>query len=122
MAANCPLLLVDDDEDIREAVRMMLEDEGYEVIEARDGREALEWLRSHPPPAVMLLDWNMAPMNGAQLVAEVSKEARLAELPIVVLTADTTALRTVQDAHYAGWLKKPFQIDELFDVVRRYCT
>ncbi len=122
MEARRPLLLVDDDDDIREAVRMTLEDEGYEVIEARDGREALDWLRSHAAPSVMLLDWNMAPMNGAQLAAELSKDARLATLPIIVLTADTTALGRVQVPHYAGWLKKPFRVEELIDVVRRYCA
>lgn len=121
MPAKSPLLLIDDDADIREAIRVTLEDDGYDVVEAGDGREALEWLRSHPPPPVVLLDWNMAPMNGPQFMAEVSKEEALASLPIVVLTADTTALQKVKDHHYAGWLKKPFQLDELFAVVRRYC-
>lgn len=122
MAANSPLLLVDDDADIREAIRMTLEDEGYEVVEAGNGHEALEWLRSHPLPTMMLLDWNMAPMNGAEVMAEVSKEPRLAELPIVVLTADITAQQKVQGSRHADWLKKPFHLDELFAVIRRHST
>lgn len=122
MPTKSPLLLVDDDADIREAIRITLEDEGFEVAEASDGGEALEWLRSHPPPAVVLLDWNMAPMNGPQFVAELSKEVELARVPIVVLSADARALEKTKDGGYAECLTKPFELDELFAVVRRYCS
>ena len=122
MPAKCPLLVVDDDADIREAIRITLEDEGYDVVEASDGREALDWLQSNPAPAVVLLDWNMAPMNGPQFMAEISKEPRLAGLPVVVLTADVTALQKTTPGQFAGWLRKPFRIEELFAVIRRWCA
>ncbi len=77
-----PVLVVDDDPDIREAIQDTLEQDGYLVMVARDGREALAFLETHPPPALILLDWNMAPMNAAEFMEEFSKgRAASTELP-----------------------------------------
>ena len=122
MAAQSTILLVDDDADIREAIRMTLEDEGYDVVEMGSGSEALEWLRLHPLPAVMLLDWNMAPMNGADVIAELARDARLADLPVVVVTADITAAQKLKGARHVDWLRKPFRLEELFETLRRHCA
>jgi two-component system, OmpR family, response regulator CpxR len=122
MTTKRPVLLVDDDADMREAIRISMEDEGYEMVEASDGQEALDYLRSHPPPPVILLDWNMAPMNGPQFMAEVSKSSELAEVPVIVLTADARAPEKVKRQGYAGCLTKPFQLDALFELLRRYCA
>jgi two-component system chemotaxis response regulator CheY len=114
-------LLVDDDDDVREAVRDTLIAEGYEIDEARNGVEGLEYLRSHSPPPLVLLDWNMAPMNGGQFMTELAKDERLSATPIVLLTADVRASAKA-DAHpFAGYLKKPVNLEALFEVMARYC-
>jgi CheY-like chemotaxis protein len=121
MATARPVLLVDDDVDMREAIRIALEDEGYEMAEAADGQEALDYLEAHPPPSIILLDWNMAPMNGPQFMAEVSKSSTLSRVPVIVLTADARAPEKVRAGGYVGCLTKPFQLDALFALLRRYC-
>lgn len=116
------VLLVDDDPDIREAIRDTLEDEGYETIEARDGQEALEYLRSHPAPPLILLDWNMAPVNGPQFMAEVAKDPALAKIPVVLLTADARAPEKSRSASFAGYLMKPVDLNALFGFLAHYCN
>jgi CheY-like chemotaxis protein len=115
------VLLVDDDADIREAIHFALDDEGYEVAEACDGQEALDYLRSHPAPRAILLDWNMAGMNGPEFMIEVSKNASLAKVPVIVVTADTRAPDKLLAGYKARYLTKPFQLDTLFEMLR-HCS
>jgi two-component system response regulator FlrC len=115
-----PVLVVDDDNDIRTALRDTLESEGYAVHEARDGTDALSYLKTSPLPPLVLLDWNMAPMNAPQFMQELALAALPALPPIVLLTADARADEKVKSAAYAGFLKKPVVLDALFDVVRRF--
>jgi two-component system chemotaxis response regulator CheY len=115
-----PVLVVDDDADIREAIQDALEQEGYAVEVACDGGEALAFLAAHPAPALILLDWNMAPMNAEQFMAEFSKEPRLAQVPVVLVTADVRANEKAQHG-FAGVLKKPMKLEALFEVVARHC-
>src|SRR5881392_847902 len=69
-----PILVVDDDPDVRDAIVDTLQDEGYHVVQTPGGREALVYLRSNPPPSLIFLDWNMAPMNASQFMDEFCKE------------------------------------------------
>jgi CheY-like chemotaxis protein len=115
------VLLVDDDPDIREGMRDILADEGYEMIEASDGQQALDYLRTHPLPPVVLLDWNMAPLNGQQFMTEVVKDPSLSEIPVILLTADSRAPEKSKAHRFAGYLVKPLDLDALFDVLARYC-
>jgi CheY-like chemotaxis protein len=120
-SSSGPLLVVDDDIDIREAIRDTLEQEGYTVAEARDGTEALHYLRSNPLPPLILLDWNMSPMNGPQFMAEFSKEPTFGSIPVVLLTADGRAEEKAKTNGYAGYLKKPVSLEDLFKIIGRYC-
>jgi CheY-like chemotaxis protein len=117
-----PVLVVDDDADIRDALKDILEDEGYRMAEAGDGTEALRYLRSHPPPPLILLDWNMAPMNAPQFMSEFMKEPVSAQVPVVLLTADAHAEEKARSNRFVGHLKKPVKLDDLFAVLERYCS
>jgi CheY-like chemotaxis protein len=112
------VLLVDDDWDIREAMHDTLAVEGYDVDEAVDGQSALDYLETHPPPGVILLDWNMPRMNGPQFMAELAKRPALG-VPVVLLTAD--ARISEKAVGLAGSLKKPVDLDKLLETVGRYC-
>jgi CheY-like chemotaxis protein len=117
MTDERPVLVVDDDADVREAIGVALADAGYSVAEASDGNEALEYLQTHPPPHAILLDWNMSPMNGSTFMKELGKSPDLGKVPVIVVTADIRA-----DKGAAGprvhWLTKPFHLDVLFELLR----
>jgi CheY-like chemotaxis protein len=120
---NCkgPVLVVDDDADIRESIKDILEEEGYPTAEAENGLEALGYLRLNPSPPLILLDWNMAPMNGGQFLEEFSRQPDFARVPVVLLTADARGAEKSRP-HCAGHLRKPVRLDALFAVVERYCS
>jgi CheY-like chemotaxis protein len=116
------VLVVDDDLDIREALRDMLTYEGYQISEASDGLSALRHLRTNAQPGLILLDWNMAPMNGREFMAEFARDPGLSSIPVVLLTADLRAQEKAIGNGFVGLLGKPVDIDALFALVARYCA
>jgi CheY-like chemotaxis protein len=116
-----PLLVVEDDADLCDAIHETLAGEGFEVVDARDGQAALDYLRANPPPPVILLDWNMAPVTGAEFMAEVAKDRALSAIPVVLLTADMRADEMMKSRRFAGLLRKPINLDSLLEVVGRFC-
>jgi CheY-like chemotaxis protein len=81
------VLVVDDDRDIRETLREVLTDAGYEVVAAENGRAALEQLRAGCRPALILLDLMMPVMDGLAFRAEQLADAALETIPVVLITA-----------------------------------
>ena len=81
------MLVVEDDESIRESIGDILQDEGYEVAFAEDGQRALQVLGEVPRPCFLLVDLVMPKMDGWQLIKALSKEDRLATIPIIVMSA-----------------------------------
>jgi CheY-like chemotaxis protein len=100
------VLVVDDDQDIRETVKEVLEDEGYLVEIAANGEEALARLRQvgREPPGLILLDLSMPVMSGSAFTVELKKHPGLNEMEGL-----------------AGYLQKPISLDELLGLVARYC-
>jgi CheY-like chemotaxis protein len=119
VAAGGAILIVDDDPDIREALRDHLELLGYEVVVAADGVEALRCLKYGPAPAAMLLDLNMPRLDGEAFASHVRETAGHAEVPIVAMSASSRRLPPrLATAH----LDKPFDLDALDALLGRYCT
>jgi signal transduction histidine kinase len=114
-AVGAHILLVDDDNAVREVTRATLHELGYKVHEAGSGGAALEILQREPNIQLMIVDFAMPGMNGAE-VARHSRTKR-PHLPILFVTgyADRSALGSVDDAHIVG---KPFMHDELARKVR----
>jgi two-component system, chemotaxis family, chemotaxis protein CheY len=113
-----PILAVDDDEGIRGFVQMALEDEGYGVLLARDGVEALELLE-RTRPELILLDMRMPQMNGWQFI-EAYRQAFESHAPIVVMTAGRDAAQAASQVGASGHLAKPFDLHDLIALVERY--
>lgn len=114
MAMN--ILIVEDDEDLRELTTTMLEMENFQVRTARHGREALERVIEHMPDLI-LLDMKMPVMDGPCFALEF--RARYGDtVPIVVTTAAQDAANRAREIGAAGWLAKPFGFDELVMMVR----
>ena len=114
------ILIVDDDPDIRESLREVLEDEGYDVATVGNGREALDHLKaSSPRPCVILLDLMMPVMDGWQFRREQKQDPDIASIPLIVITA--TGNRPVLiDA--AELVMKPLDLERLFQAIERYCA
>jgi two-component system sensor histidine kinase ChiS len=113
------ILVVEDDEGIRESVTTFLEMQGYRVRSAGDGFQAMELLKSGPMPNLVLLDMKMPIMNGWQVAIEfLDKHDHLS--PFVVMTAAADAQQRAKDVSAVGWLAKPFTLDELLVKVLKH--
>jgi two-component system, OmpR family, response regulator MprA len=110
------VLVVDDDPAIRKAVSLLLVDEGYAVQTAANGTEGLAAITAQPP-ALVLLDLNMPVMDGWALLGHL-RDAQIT-VPIVIMTADQRAPQEAARLQVAGYLGKPFAIDDLLDLVAR---
>jgi DNA-binding response OmpR family regulator len=115
------ILIVEDDFDIREALTQILEEEGYAVRGAANGREALDVATADSPPSLIVLDLMMPVMNGWQFRAEQLKNARLAAVPVLVISADPHLQSKAASLGVAGLLKKPISLDELLAAVKNHC-
>jgi CheY-like chemotaxis protein len=117
-----PVLVVDDNDDVRQALTALLEGDGYRVAEASDGLSALKLLRAgRMRPCLIVLDLMMPRMNGWDFRAEQSRDAALAPIPVVVVSADPLASQATH-LGAAAVLPKPADPDEFLAVVRRHCT
>ncbi len=113
------IVVVDDDQDIRMILRANLEEEGYDVMEAPGGREALEIIRNNSPDLVVL-DIMMPEVDGYDVLQELRSAPEYAELPVVLLTA-----RRQESDVWEGWsagadyyITKPFKMNELIQFIR----
>jgi CheY-like chemotaxis protein len=113
------ILVVDDDPDLREFLRLMLTSMGFEVTSAANGQEALDVMEGHNPDLI-LLDMKMPVMNGWEFCHAL--EGRDACPPIVVLTAAPDPAARAAEAHADGWLGKPFEYADLEATVRRFAA
>src|SRR2546427_3355630 len=112
------ILVVDDEENIRHTLRGVLADEGFEVLEAPDGRRALELLR-HAAPRLAIVDVWMPEMDGIELVERMRNQAP--GVPIIVISGHgtiETAVRVIRLGAF-DFLEKPFPLDALLSVVGR---
>lgn len=115
------ILVVEDDSDIRDSVVEVLEDEGYRVLSAADGHQALLVLEGLPePPALILLDLMMPIMNGFQFREEQLKNPALASVPVVVVTADVNAKSKADTLRAAAFVQKPLKIQTLLDIIESH--
>ena len=110
------ILLVEDDELLRGAMKMVLEWEGYRVACAGDGREALDYLRAGGRPALILLDVMLPVLDGVRFRQEQRRDPALAAVPVVVVSALDAA--DCPDA--AAHVRKPFAPRELLEAIRRH--
>jgi CheY-like chemotaxis protein len=117
--SHCPVLIVEDDEDLREMMAQLLMLEGFDAATVSNGREALDYLQTAAKPDVILLDLMMPVMDGWEFRRQQQADPDLAPVPVIVLSALDQARAANVDA--IAFLKKPLDFDRLLDLVRTYC-
>jgi CheY-like chemotaxis protein len=111
---NRSILVVDDDEPIRDAVSQLLEGEGWDVQLCRDGLEALHFLKTGNPPEIVLADRVMPKLSGDVLAGCLRMDPFLASLPFILMTADRLTAAPPGVTHL---LSKPFDAQHLLHVL-----
>jgi CheY-like chemotaxis protein len=116
------LLLAEDNPDIREALAEALEYEGYQVHAARNGKEALEFLKILKEPTLVLLDLMMPIMNGWEFLDMRKKDRDLSIHPVIVLSASGVLRKPGFSALEAdGYLSKPIDLGRLLAAISKFC-
>lgn len=116
------VLVVDDEEDLLQIVREVIEQEGFRVLTARSGDQALDLLRSGETPCLILLDMKMPGMSAQEFRSRQLADPRIASIPVVGFTGvsngELDALRT----SLTSYLRKPVNLHQLLETVAHYCS
>lgn len=115
------ILLIEDDPDMRDALSVLLELQGYRVATAANGLEGLERLREMGRPCLILLDLMMPVMDGWSFRGELLKCRDFADVPVVILSGVDDADEEARRLQCADHLSKPFPPERLYRVVQSYC-
>ena len=115
------ILIVEDDDGIRDACREILEAEEFSVETCTNGKEALAILDAHPEPCLILLDMMMPIMNGREFMAAFAKRPHtIVPIPVYLVSASSGS-SAGKEMGCLGYLKKPFNIEVLLLIVRTHC-
>lgn len=122
---DAPILVVEDHADTRDLLRTRLEADGYFVVEAEDGKVALDYLMSEGQlePCLIVLDLEMPVMPGWELLAIIKGYQRLAQIPVIIVSGARPPLEHVEAiAHHAivATIPKPYQLNKLVETVRKF--
>jgi len=115
---RCGILVVDDDAEIRELLRIALSADGYVVDGVPNGREALHYLRSHADTCIVILDLMLPVMDGAAFRAAQLRDRSLAWIPIVVMSAAIDADRRAREIGARRFVRKPVNLDDVRQALR----
>lgn len=115
------ILVVDDDDDGREVIKAVLEDAGFSVSEARDGKHALDFLCACPEPALVVLDLDMPVMSGTELLARMKTDERLSTVPVLILSG-TERSKAPRGRSVVGFISKPCDMRGLVQAVTAHAN
>jgi CheY-like chemotaxis protein len=117
--AHCPVLIVEDDADLREMMAQLVTLEGFKADAVANGKEALDYLKRGARPDVILLDLMMPVMDGWEFRRRQREDPQFASVPVIVLSALDGSRAAGVDG--VAFLKKPLDFDLLLNLVRQYC-
>lgn len=117
----CSILLIDDDRDVRESMKSVLEIQGYHVVTAVNGLEGVEKLKALDKlPCVILLDLMMPDVNGWQFLDMQSADPKLRDVPVVICSAYMETAKSIRTVD--GFIPKPVQLNSLLGAVKAFCA
>ena len=112
------ILIVEDDEGVRDTIAGILRDEGYTVETASNGAAALRRLGEHPAPSLILLDLMMPEMDGIDFRTRQQADPALRAIPVVIISARPDVARHAERMNADDFLQKPMSFEELLHVVQ----
>ena len=115
------LLLVEDDDDLRENLEFLLKRRGVEVVTAIDGRDALAKIDPDDPPCLVIADLMMPVMDGWELREKLAADPKLAAIPVILCSGVADLAAKAQDLDALAHLTKPVDLPRLYDLVQRHC-
>lgn len=110
---RCSVLVVDDDAEVSEVLRVALQAEGYDVAGVDNGRAALDHLRSHADTCIILLDLRLPIMDGAHFRTAQLNDRSLAWIPVILMSGLSDTQETARELGARLLLKKPLDLDEV---------
>jgi CheY-like chemotaxis protein len=121
---NQPILVVEDEPDTAELVKLILQEKGYQVVHAADGQDALDKIASMPPPSLVLLDIQLPLVDGITILEMIRATPDWQDVPVVLLTAvvDPLCIRQAVSIKVQDYVLKPFTRDDLLRSVERTLT
>lgn len=120
-SASSDVLIVEDDEAIRDSLTDVLRDEGFTVATAANGLDALGYLEAHGPPCVIVLDLMMPVMSGSEFREKQLADPRFASIPVIVMSAADLGSIIAAQLHANGFFAKPPDVDAMIATLTRYC-
>lgn len=121
---NQPILVVEDEPDTADLVKLILQEKGYQVVHAADGQDALNKIASMPPPSLVLLDIQLPLVDGITILETIRATPDWQHVPVVLLTAvvDPLCIRQAVSIKVQDYVLKPFTRDDLLRSVERTLT
>jgi CheY-like chemotaxis protein len=116
---TCTVLVVDADAEVVELLRAALTPDGYRVASAANGREALDYLRSHAETCMILFELQLPEMNGERFRAAQLRDRSLAWIPVIAMSATIDARRKARELGVRRFLPKPLDLDEVRGALRQ---
>lgn len=116
------ILVIEDDYAIREATKELLTDNGYEVIEASNGQEGIDYLKKGLVPDLILLDLMMPIKDGFQFRVEQESDPRLCKIPVIIMSADGHLDSKIQKTRATDHINKPIDIHVMLDKIKLHCS
>ena len=115
------ILIVDDDPDILDALKLTLEDAGYEVVTSEDGERAENLPgRNGKLPDLILLDVLLSGRDGREICRKLKSQEDTKNIPIIMISAHPSIVKSYKDIHAEAFVDKPFDIDRLLKIVEKY--
>lgn len=121
MKSECQILIIDDEADMRLALVELLEDEGYTVGQAKDGKKGLQFLLDNPKPKLILLDYMMPEMGGAEFCEKMRSNPQWASIPVALVSAATLSKDMLASMDVVTFIEKPIKIEKFLAVIEQYC-
>jgi CheY-like chemotaxis protein len=115
------ILLIEDDDDIRESLTDLLQGRGYSVTGVTNGRDALARLASGPAPCLIMLDLMLPIMDGWEFRAQQIANPAWEKIPVVVVSGVPNAQQQALKLKAAAFLGKPIELDRLYRTIEQHC-